>query len=142
MICVTRLIHFPKSAVWITDKKHQPMLGRVIEPAAAPHSYIVTTEDGGQLRRNRQHLNVIPENPKTLTSWEDVTQQTQQKQPSETQAETKDSEPKQVQRSYQMMTRSQTGASIHPPERYGMVVSTSCSVEREMWCKLYAMYNY
>ncbi|KAL5463805.1 hypothetical protein EMCRGX_G032740 [Ephydatia muelleri] len=53
---------------------------QLIEPAAAPRSYIVTTEDGGQLRRNRQHLNVIPENPKTLTSQEDVTQQTQQKQ--------------------------------------------------------------
>ena len=54
------------TAVYITNEKGQPTLGRVIEQAAAPHSYmyIVTTEDGGQLRRYRKHLNVIPENHK------------------------------------------------------------------------------
>ena len=104
------------ASVWITNERHQPAPGRVIEQAATPRSYIVTTEDGGQVRRNRQHLNIRPENPMTLPGQEEVTQQRQE-------TETAEREPVQVQQTQPIMTRSRTGAGIHPPQRYGMFVT-------------------
>eukprot|EP00731_Ephydatia_muelleri_P026864 Em0018g964a len=71
------------ASVWITNERHQPAPGRVIEQAATPRSYIVTTEDGGQVRRNRQHLNIRPENPMTLPGQEEVTQQRQETETAE-----------------------------------------------------------
>ena len=35
------------ASVWITNERHQPAPGRVIEQAVTPRSYIVATEDGG-----------------------------------------------------------------------------------------------
>ena len=94
------------ASVWITNERHQPAPGRVIEQDATPRSYIVTTEDGGQVRRNRQHLNIRPENPMTLPGQEEVTQQRQE-------TETAEREPVQVQQTQPIMTRSRTGAGIH-----------------------------
>ena len=104
------------ASVWITNERHQPAPGKVIEQAATPRSYIVTTEDGGQVRRNRQHLNIIPENPVTLPGQEEVTQQRQE-------TEAAEREPVQVQQTQPIVTRSQIGAGIHPPQRYGMFVT-------------------
>lgn len=104
------------ASVWITNERHQPAPGRVIEQAATPRSYIVTTEDGGHVRRNRQHLNIRPENPMTLPAQEEVTQQRQE-------TETAEREPVQIQQTQPIMTRSRTGAGIHPPQRYGMFVT-------------------
>ena len=93
------------ASVWITNEGHQPAPGRVIEQAATPRSYIVATEDEGQVRRNRQHLNTIPENPVTLPGQEEVTQQRQETEKAER-------EPVQVQQRQPIMTRSRTGAGI------------------------------
>ena len=49
--------------VWVTTETHKD-LGKVIAPADTPKSYIVET-DSGIVRRNRQHLTVIPERPDT-----------------------------------------------------------------------------
>ena len=67
--------------------------GQVITPANAPRSYIVETPTG-LVRRNRRHLNVIP-NDQTSDGVQ---------QP--------DTPPRQI------MTRSQTGTVIHPPDRF------------------------
>ena len=104
------------ASVGITNERHQPAPGRVIVQAVTPRSYIVATEDGGQVRCNRQHLNTIPENPVTLPSQEEVTQQRQE-------TEIAEREPVQVQQTQPIMTRSRTGAGIHPPQRYGMFVT-------------------
>ena len=104
------------ASVWITNERHQPAPDRVIEQAATPRSYIVTTEDGGQVTRNCQHLNIIPENPVTLPGQEEVTQQRQE-------TETAEREPVQVQQTQPIMTQFRTGAGIHPPQRYGMFVT-------------------
>ena len=46
--------------VWITTDRADPMPGIVRGKAATPHSYLVDTEGGGAVRRNRRHLNVVP----------------------------------------------------------------------------------
>ena len=43
--------------VWVMPTKAQ---GTVVGPAPTPRSYVVDTP-GGQLRRNRSHLRVVPE---------------------------------------------------------------------------------
>ena len=48
--------------VWITTDRGQPVRGRVSGMSETPRSYCVDTDGGGRVRRNRQHLNVIPEN--------------------------------------------------------------------------------
>ena len=45
--------------VWITTDKSKPTPGIVVGKAWAPWSYIVETQ-GGLARRNRHHLNVVP----------------------------------------------------------------------------------
>ena len=76
--------------VWITSGD-QPVSGRVISPASTPRSYVIETP-AGQVRRNRQHLNVMPGNHQPTN-----------------QIETPAREP--------IMTRSRTGTQIHPPNR-------------------------
>ena len=77
--------------------------------ASTPRSYIVDTQSG-QLRRNRYHHNVIPENQCSPSTFE--TEKENQSPPR------------------QIMTRFRTGTLIRPPERL------QTSQEREMWCKL------
>lgn len=45
--------------VWITSED-QTIRGRVVKAAGAPRSYVVETP-AGQVHRNRQHLNVVPQ---------------------------------------------------------------------------------
>ena len=54
----------PGECVWLPDKKVE---GTVVDKAGPPRSYIVETPKG-QLRRNRRHLNRLPETPNTDTS--------------------------------------------------------------------------
>ena len=77
--------------VWITSGD-QPVSGRVISPASTPRPYAIETP-AGQVRQNRQHLNVMPGN----------------NQPTN-QIEIPAREP--------IMTQSQTGTQIHPPNRH------------------------
>ena len=75
--------------VWITSGT-QPVPGRVVLPANTPRSYLIDTPSG-RVRRNRQHLNVMPDN-----------------------TEHSDSDPS----PNRIMTRSQTGTAIRPPDRF------------------------
>ena len=54
---------FPGEHVWLPDKKVE---GTVVDKAGPPRSYTVETPKG-QLRRNRRHLNRLPETPNTDT---------------------------------------------------------------------------
>ena len=80
----------PESDVWITSGE-QPSTGKVISAADTPHSYIVEMPIG-QVRRNRQHPNIIPPNSKSNDRTEPPTQE-------------------------QIMTRSRTETIISPPDR-------------------------
>ena len=79
------------SEVWVTTGD-QPVLGRVVSSAAAPRSYIVDTPSG-HIRRNRSHLNPIPQ-PEDNTGQPDMNPL-----------------PRQI------MTRSRTRTAIRPPDR-------------------------
>ena len=54
----------PGERFWLPDKKVE---GIVVDRAGSPRSYTVETPVG-QLRRNRRHLNRLPETPDTNTS--------------------------------------------------------------------------
>ncbi len=73
--------------------------GRVCQPAASPRSYVIETPSG-EIRRNQNHLNVLPNIPAEPASE------------IETPA---DSQPAEVPR--RIATRSQTGVAIKLPER-------------------------
>ena len=47
------------SDVWVTMKDGIQVPGVVTEHADTPRSYVVNTEEGGQVRRNRLHLKVV-----------------------------------------------------------------------------------
>ena len=81
------------ASVWVTSG-NQPIPGRVITPANTPKSYLVETPTG-RIRRNQQHLNIVPENTTdpTLSDHGPATRS-------------------------RMMTRSQTGTEIVPSKRY------------------------
>ena len=81
--------------VWV--KTGQPEQAKVIRPAGTPRSYIVQTNTGQELRRNRQHLTVQP--------GEDLNQL-----PTSRKDEQSVREP--------IQTRSKTGTKITPPERW------------------------
>ncbi len=102
---VRELAQIPEeSEVWITTED-PPIQGRVIGPARPPRSYIVETPTG-QIHRNREHLNVIPEpvlgqEHQTDSNETPVVEPPPQAQPT----------PKII------MTRSRTGTIIRPPDR-------------------------
>ena len=50
----------PNSGVWITSGDI-PVHGTVVSTADTPRSYEIETPSG-RVRRNRQHLNAVPEN--------------------------------------------------------------------------------
>lgn len=54
--------------IWITSGD-KPVHGTVVSTADAPRSYVVETPSG-QVRRNRQHLNVVPENQEQVDQSE------------------------------------------------------------------------
>ena len=82
------------SEVWITSGA-TPVRGRISASADTPRSYTVETPTG-QVRRNRQHLNMVPESSRNSNLPE-------QEAPPPS----------------RIMTRTQTGIVINPPERFG-----------------------
>ena len=82
--------------VWVTSET-QPIHGRVVSRANNPRSYVVETPTG-ELQRNSTHLNVIPEQPSPTSS-------------EQLRIEPPHTPPRRI------VTRSQTGTAIHPPER-------------------------
>ena len=83
------------TAVWVTSGGGEPVWGRVLTQAHTPRSYIVETPLG-RVHRNCHHLNLVPD-----SSTE----------------QTKNQEGGQPQASARIITRSQTGAKLRPPER-------------------------
>ena len=81
------------AAVWVTSG-NRPISGRVITAANTPRSYLVETPTG-RIRRNQQHLNIVPDS---------ITDATPPNHASATRS--------------RIMTRSQTGTEIVPPKRY------------------------
>ena len=81
------------SEVWVTSSS-QPTQGRVITPADTPRSYLVEIPTG-QIRRNQQHLNIIPDPSTQVTVPSNIPT----------------ARPR-------IMTRSQTGTQIVAPKRY------------------------
>ena len=90
--------------VWVTSER-EPIRGRVVSSAGQPRSYVVETPTG-QIQRNRNHLNVIPEQPPENTEATE-TETTTPTSP----AVTEESSPNVI------MTRSRTGTQIRPPDR-------------------------
>lgn len=88
------------SEVWITSDGGDPRPGRIVSPANTPRSYLVDTPSG-RVRRNRHHLTIVP-NHSPVTE-----DNTSQQEPS----------PQHAQLARKIMTRSQTGTPIKPPER-------------------------
>lgn len=80
----------PNSEVWITTG-NQPDTGTVVSSTDTPRSYTVETPTG-QVRRNRQHLNIIPGNNESIDQRNYLARE-------------------------QIMTRSQTGTTVLPPDR-------------------------
>ena len=108
------LIPIPNdSPVWV-NMGTSNIPGRVVGQHSAPRSYIVETPSG-LLRRNRHHLNPSP----NLEFSEPVTHSddTEQMQTSAGDDNTEEPPPRPI------MTRSRTGTTIHPPERYGNVIN-------------------
>ena len=83
------------TAVWIRSG-NKPQKGRVVTRANEPRSYLVDTPTG-RLRRNRSHLQVVPD-----------------PEPEETESEISDSMLVQN----RIVTRSQTGTLVRPPDRF------------------------
>ena len=86
------------SDVWIASGE-QPATGNVIRPAYTPRSYIVDTPSG-QVRRNRQHLNIVPARHEPTDSTDSPTTDS-------TDSPTRD----------QIIIRSRSGTAIRPPDR-------------------------
>ena len=82
--------------VWVSSGQ-TPTPGQINSHANTPRSYIVNTP-GGQIRRNRQHLNIIPDNAND-----------NQPSPPNSNSETS--------MLPGPLTRSRTGTDIHPPDR-------------------------
>ena len=79
--------------VWITTEG-QKTQGQVVSQADAPRSYLVDTPTG-QIRRNRRHLNKVPDSSSVSTNSESISNT-----PSPN----------------VIMTRSRTGTTIRPPQ--------------------------
>ena len=90
------------SEVWVTSGQ-EAIRGRVVTPAPAPRSYLIDTPSG-IIRRNQQHLRIVPNVPE-LSGTENHQQPT-------------DPQTNGIARSSAMMTRSRTGTAIVPPQRY------------------------
>ena len=80
--------------VWVNTGNQQTS-GRVVAPSNTPRSYLVNTPSG-QVRRNRQHLVVVPSN--SDKGEKPIANTTQHRSP--------------------VMTRSRTNTTIRPPNRF------------------------
>ena len=81
------------SEVWDTSGD-RPTSEQVVAPASAPRSYLVETPSG-QVRRKRRHLNVVPNGHSRPNSEEQPNYTSQRR----------------------ILTRSQTGTTVRPPDR-------------------------
>ena len=84
--------------VWVTTEERQ-VPGQMISRSETPRSYVVQT-DTGNVRRNRQHLTVVP----------DRTRQSQEQTPAPTTTSLTPRSP--------ILTRSRTGTQTRPPIRF------------------------
>ena len=101
-----------QTEVWITTDKSKLTPGIVVGKVGAPWSYIVETQ-GGLARRNRHHLNVVPNvvrqgagESQQPDSYEQEPEQAGKPQQPNTYEQEQDNQP---QEPHRIMTRSQTG---------------------------------
>ena len=87
------------SEVWITSESEH-IKGRVVSSAEHPRSYVVETPTG-EIRRNRSHINVVPEQAETEQPEAEAPQASRSAEPPPN----------------TIMTRSRSGAQIRPPDR-------------------------
>ncbi len=88
----------PRGSEVVITTDNQPVGGRVVQAAETPRSYIVETPSG-EVRRNRSQLNILPENP------------TEGSGANSDESDNVRDEPRRI------VTRSQTGTVIRPPDR-------------------------
>ncbi len=88
--------------VWVRSGERDPVPGHVVSTASRPRSYLVDVPTG-QVQRNRKHLTTIPGVPPTPEHDEDISDNA--------------SVPHTQPSSRKIMTRSQTGTPILPPDR-------------------------
>ena len=103
IVCKQLTHYFNDSPVWVTTGNNQTH-GRVVSNADTPRSYLVTTPSG-PIRRNRRHLNqrLGRANDNSSDIFDDL--------PANTSAPSTEPERDRV------MTRTQTGTAIRPPNR-------------------------
>ena len=97
-----------ETEVWIrTGNERLP--GKVTSTAYSPRSYWVETSDGGQLQRNRAHLNVRRrESPKQINQSVSLSPSERSTTPT----------PVVTSMPNRIITRSRTGTATNPPDRY------------------------
>ena len=98
-----------KSGSPTTD--NHPSNGRVVTSAGTPRSYVVETPNG-EVRRNRSHLNIVPDHANDRPE-EDDTPANDSPEEEDTPKNSATDRPGPTQR--RIMTRSQTGTAIVPP---------------------------
>ena len=95
----------PGTSVWVTTNR-QPVEGTAKVHPTASRSYNVTTATGS-IRRNRTHINVVPEPPQPQEPGREMIM---------TRSRTEPPQPQEPGREM-IMTRSRTGTPIFPPDR-------------------------
>ena len=98
--------------VWVRSGK-QPSQGKVVTQASTPRSYpVVTPTPSDVIRRNRSHLQVIPQpvpdEPEPDLTGECKTESGRDAMPDRSE----------VVVPQRIATRSQTGTTVRPPDRY------------------------
>ena len=102
------------SAVWIQSEREPARPGQVVSPAETPRSYRVQAPTG-ELRRNRCQLNVVPPREELHESDEPITDTYLAPEPANVPEPT--SVPSSTPVPSRIMTRTQTGTVINPPNR-------------------------
>ena len=102
----------PRDTEVVLNSEDHPTEGRVVRPAETPRSYVVQTPSG-ELRRNRSQLTVLPDQPQSSSEPDTGQENTT----TTTTPPTPPTPPR-------MSTRSRTGISVEPPDRYSHHVWT------------------
>ena len=101
------------SEVWVTSGQ-DAIRGRVVTSTPAPRSYLIDTPSG-IIRRNQQHLRVVPSLPENRSTQN---QQTPDTNSSGNHRPPVDPQTRGNTRGSTILTRSRTGTAIVPPQRY------------------------
>ena len=104
----------PSGSEVVITTDNEPVEGSVVRPAGTPRSYIVKTPSG-EVRRNRSQLNIVPE--RSTTESTESTESSSTNEPVGTEPEQPNPPSSSPTRPH-VVTRSQTGVVVRPPERW------------------------